>query len=90
MVGSGNSLKREEAIAVLKEIVEACKKVDYANIILKPPGVENNMKSEGFELHIKDHFNQSDYECLTAIIQKRNLNMKKYDGYIVVYKPKSR
>jgi hypothetical protein len=48
------------------------------------------MKSEGFELHIKDHFNQLDYECLTAIIQKRNLNMKKYDGSIVVYKPQSR
>ena len=89
-MGSGNSLKREEAIALLKAIVEACKKADYTNIILKPPGAENNMKSEGFELHIKGHFNQSDYECLTAIIQKRNLNMKKYDGSIVVYKPQSR
>ena len=83
-------MKREEAIALLKAIVEACKKADYTNIILKPPGAENNMKSEGFELHIKGHFNQSDYECLTAIIQKRNLNMKKYDGSIVVYKPQSR
>ena len=90
MVGSGNPLKREEAIAVLKEIVAACKKVDYTHIILKPPSAKTNMKSEGFELHIKDHFNQSDYECLTAIIQKRNLNMKKYDGSIVVYKPQSR
>jgi hypothetical protein len=35
VVGSGNPLKREEAIAVLKEIVAACKKVDYTHIILK-------------------------------------------------------
>ena len=81
-------MKREEAIAVLKEIVEASKKVDYTHISLKPPRDKTNLKSEGFELHIKDHFDQSDYECLTAIIQKHTLSMKKYDGSIVIYKPR--
>ena len=82
-------MKREDAIAVLKEIIEACKAVDYTYISLKPPGDKSNVKSEGYELHIKDHFYKSDYECLTAIIQKRNLRMKKYNGSVVIFKPQS-
>ena len=76
-------MKREEAIAVLKEVVEACKTAGYSHISLK--AVE---ESEGFKLHIKDHFDEKDFKRIADIIQKRNLNMKKYDGSIVIYAPK--
>ena len=76
-------MKQEEAIAVLKEIVEACSTVGVSHISLKPV-----TETEGYELHIKDHFDEKDSECLKAIIQKRNLSMKKYDGFVIIYTSK--
>jgi hypothetical protein len=76
-------MKREEAIAVLKEIAEACNTVGYTHISLK--AIE---ESEGYELQIKDHFDEKDLERLNDILQKHNLSMKKHNHYIVVYKPK--
>jgi hypothetical protein len=76
-------MKREKAIAVLKEIAETCNKVDYKHISLKP--IE---ESEGYELHIEDHFDEKDREGLNDILQKHNLSMKKHNDYVVIYKPK--
>jgi hypothetical protein len=76
-------VKREEAIAVLKEIVETCNKVDYKHIALN--AIE---ESEGYELHIKNHFDEADFERLKDVLQKRNLSMKKHKDYVVIYKPK--
>ncbi len=75
----GNQLKREEAIAILKEIAEACNTVSIEHISLKPV-----TESEGYELHIKDHFEEKDCERLQDILQNHNLNMKKHNGYLVI------
>jgi hypothetical protein len=75
-------MKREEAIAVLKEIAEACNTVGYTHISLK--AIE---ESEGYELQIKDHFDEKDLERLNDILQKHNLSMKKHNDYIFIYKP---
>lgn len=79
----GNLLKREEAIAVLKEIAKACKTVGIEHISLKPV-----TESEGYELHIKDHFEEKDCERLQDILQNHNLSMKKHNGYVIIYTPK--
>ena len=76
-------MKRKEAIAILKEIVEVYKKVSVNHIILKAV-----TESEGYELHIRDHFGEKDCERLQHILQKHNLSMKQYNGNIVIYTPK--
>jgi hypothetical protein len=81
-------LKRQEAIELLKEIVAACERVDYTNITLKPPSDEAAEKSVGYELHIKDHFNEEDWKCMNDITQKRGLSMKKRVNQVVIYKPR--
>ena len=79
-------MKRQEAVALLKEIVEACKTISLQHISLKASSQEATVESEGFELHIKDHFNEEDWKCLETIIKKRNLSMKKHRDFIVIYK----
>jgi hypothetical protein len=75
-------VKTEEAIAVLKEIVEVCKEVSVNHISLKPV-----TKSEAFELHIEDHFDEKDVEHLRDILQKPNLSIEKHDDTVVIYTP---
>jgi hypothetical protein len=81
-------LKRQEAIELLKEIVAATKSVNYTQISLNPPSEKVQMKSEGYELHVKNHFDEADWQSLKTVIQKRGLSMQEYDGYIVIYKPR--
>ena len=83
------SLKRQEAMQLLKEVVAATESVDYTHISLKPPSENTQTKSEGYELHIKNQFDEADWISLKNIIQKRGLSMKEYDGYIVIYKPRN-
>ena len=79
----GALTKRKVAIAVLKEIVELCSRADVTYISLKPV-----TESEGFEIHIRDHFDEKECERLQNLLQKHNLDMKKHDGDIVIYTPK--
>jgi len=79
----GSNTERKIAIAVLKEIVEICNTVGINHISMKPV-----TEPEGFELHIKDHFDEKDSKCVEAIIQKHNLSAKKYEGFIIIYTPR--
>jgi hypothetical protein len=71
----GSNTNRKTAMAVLKEIVESCDTVGINHISLKPV-----TEPEGFELHIKDHFDEKGSKCVEAIIQKHNLSTKKMRG----------
>ena len=83
------SLKRQGAIELLKEIVEATKSVNYKHISLKPPSGNTQTKSESYELHIKNHLNEADWKSLKNIAQKHSLSIKEYNGYFIIYKPKT-
>ena len=65
-------MKREEAVALLKEIVGACRTVYLNHISLKTPREKAAVESGGFELHIRDHLDEEDWKCLKDIIQKRS------------------
>ena len=78
-------MKREEAIILLKEIVAACKDIDFKHISLKPPNEKANADSEGFELHVKNHINEADWKFLKSIVQAHGLNLKEYDGWVIIY-----
>lgn len=76
----GTSVRRQEAIALLKEILVSCRVLNPKHVALTP---SNN--AADFELHIKDHFDDKDWNCLKGIIQKHDLNMKETDGFIIIY-----
>ena len=76
-------MKRKVAIAVLKELVDICTRVGVTYISLMPV-----TESEGFELHIENHFDEEDCERLKDILQKHNLGLRRYDGNVVIYTPK--
>ena len=82
-------MKREEAIELLKEIVAACKDIDYKHISLKAPSEKANVDSEGFELHVKNNFSEANWKCLKGIVQQRGLSVKDYDGWVIIYTSKA-
>jgi hypothetical protein len=73
----GNTVKRDEAIALLKEIAVS-KRFGFNWISL----VNGN---GGCEIHIKPEAG-SDPETLKPIFEKRNLQMKEVKGILVIYK----
>lgn len=70
-------MKREEAIAFLKEVV--------ANQVLQFIWVSLvNGKSGGYELHIKPEI--EDLARLKPIVEKHNLALKEVDGLFIIYR----
>ena len=83
------SMKRQEAVELLKEIVAGCKSISPNHISLKSPSDEDTI-SEGYELHIKNHFDKADLKCLSDILHKRSLTMKNHDGFVAIYKERTK
>jgi hypothetical protein len=70
-------LKREQAIAILKEIV--------ANQVLKFNWVSLvNGKTGGYELHIKPEIEGS--TRLKPIAEEHNLSLKEVNGVLIIYR----
>ena len=69
-------MKREEAIAILREIV--------ANRVLRLNWVSlENGKSDCYELYIKPEIANSG--CLKPIVEKHNLALKEVNGLLIIY-----
>ncbi len=69
-------MKREKAIAILKEIV--------ANQVLSLYWVSLvNLESDEYELHLKSE--SCDPACLEPIVEKHNLVLKEANGVLVVH-----
>jgi hypothetical protein len=83
-------MKREEAIGLLKEIVAAFKNIDFKHISLISSSENANADSEGFELHLKNHFSKADWKCLKDIVQAHGLSVKEYDGWVIIYTVRQR
>ena len=69
-------MKREEAIAILREIV--------ANRVLRLNWVSlENRKPDCYELHIKPEIANAD--CLKPIVEKHNLALREVNGLLIIY-----
>jgi hypothetical protein len=75
-------LKRQEAVEVLKEILESCKLLDPSYLSL-----HLSKQPDSYELHIKNHVAAASWNILKEIVQKHGLAMREYDGFLVVYSP---
>jgi hypothetical protein len=83
-------LKREEAIALIKEITEEkCTNLVGHDIILMSPNADNPL-SLGYQLHIKTVLDNASYQCLELLVQMRGyvLNHDAEKQLIIIYKPK--
>jgi hypothetical protein len=74
-------LKREEAVAILKEIVEK------HSISLKWVSLEN-IESDSYELHLK--LERGKLVSLKLIVEKHNLELKEANGDIIIYRERAR
>ena len=80
-------MEREEAVAVLKEILNDCRELDGNGICLMPPNT-NGISSKGLQVYIKDPNNDKEViSRLKAIADKHNAALQENDGYLVIFRP---
>ena len=85
----GDNVKRHEAIGVLNEVMNECS--DFVNmnfVSLTDSTYQTRMKSTGYEIYIKCAPSSALKQCLTPILEKKNLVMAELKNAIIIYKPK--
>jgi hypothetical protein len=81
-------MNRQEAAAVLREVLEACQDlVDMNYVSLNPSDAKIRKKTDNYELYIKCVLDNSLKRCLTPILEKHQLRMKELSGAISIYTP---
>ncbi len=81
-------MNRQEATAVLREVLEACQNLlDLNYVSLNPSNAKIRREPENYELQIKCVLNSSLERCLTPILEKHKLKMKELSGAISIYTP---
>ncbi len=71
----GDFLKREEAIAILKELFEKCTFLDGRYLALLPPNATTLM-SKGYQILIKTPLDEETRICMQDILMKHHLTIK--------------
>jgi hypothetical protein len=71
-----DAVKREEAIALLKEIT-----ANY--VLLQPKWISLVNGTAGYEVHIKP--DDVDLDLLKFVVEKRALSLKEGDGLIIIH-----
>ncbi len=79
-------MRKEEAIAVLNEIMKTCMFPRSVALNLTNPQAE--MEKQRYELQIRGGLNSRDWECIKRIVQKRGLEMKETNDFVVIYSMK--
>jgi hypothetical protein len=79
VIARGNLLKREEAIAIIKEIASAdAPQVNWISLV---------DGKNGFEIHIKPEIDE--LRNLGSIVKEHNLALKEVNGVSIIYKKHS-
>ena len=83
------TMNRQEAIALLREILEACRgliEMNYASLNLADAQIRKS--ADDYELHIKWVLDERLRLCLTPILEKHQLKIRESKGSIIIYAPK--
>jgi archaellum biogenesis ATPase FlaH len=83
------TMNRQEAIALLREILEACRgliEMNYVSLDLADAQIRKS--ADYYELHVKWVLDERLRQCLTPILEKHQLSMKESKGSIIIYAPK--
>lgn len=81
-----SSLNRKQAVALIKEIFDACRAVEGKSIKLLPPK-ENDSLSHTFQVYIETKNDPLIVGCVENIVGKHKLAVKITDGWMIIYKP---
>jgi hypothetical protein len=76
-------LRKQEAVALINEIMESCMFPRY--IALEATNPKDTVEKRNYELKLRNHFDAPTWNCLREIVRKRNLSMKETGDYIIVY-----
>ncbi len=79
-------MNREQAVTVIKNIIDRCQAVEGKSLKLLPPQA-NNALSYTFQIHIETSGDTMITGCVQSIAKKHNLSVKPIDRWLVVYKP---
>ncbi|MCL4429795.1 MAG: hypothetical protein M1167_03475 [Chloroflexi bacterium] len=92
-------MKREEAISVLKELLEGCRGLDGHILQLEPPAAPSTVG--GYQIIIKMALDQETQKCILDILRKHQLSYqagsvwktkrsinKTEPDTLIIYKPK--
>ena len=80
-------MQRDEAIALLKEIMYTCGGIKEEGIMLMPPNADNAL-SRGYQLHIKASLTMDIVTCIREIVANHKLAMhEENENLIVIYRP---
>ena len=85
----GENVNRQEAAGVLREVLNGCS--DFVNmdfVSITDSSAQIRMKSTGFEIYIKCAPSSGLKQCLTPILEKRQLKMAELKEAIIIYKPR--
>ena len=82
-------MKREEATALLREVMRSCDGLAEQGIMLMPPNADDVL-SHGYQLHIKSKATTQNYPCIKQIVDEHKdlsiVNEAKRD-LTIIYKP---
>jgi hypothetical protein len=82
-------MDRQEATAVLREILAACRELIEVNYVsLNPSDAQIRSNSGDYELYIKSTLTEPLRKCMIPILEKHQLRLKKLAGAICIYTPK--
>lgn len=75
-------MQRQKAVDIMKEIGLSCKLLNPKAITLEPTD-----KAEHFEIHVKGHVDDENWECLKKLAKKHDLGIRLTDHTLVIYAP---
>jgi hypothetical protein len=79
-------LDRNEAVKVLKDVLDACPSINGFYIMLMPSNL-NDRLSHGYQIHIKAYLTPKDGKCAREILAKQGLALKETEGKTIIYRP---
>jgi hypothetical protein len=81
-------MKREEAIALIKDMVVSCEDLGVLGIMLMLSSAVV-ARSQGYQVHIKTEGDEHTFVCIARVAKKHNLVVciKREEDLIVIYQP---
>jgi hypothetical protein len=87
----GVTLKREEAVLLLREMFEKCTLFDGNYLSLMPPN-SAGLLSEGYQIHLKIPIDKQTQDCMKQISEKYNCCLsfinRSGEDVAIIYRPK--
>jgi hypothetical protein len=79
--------KIDEAILLVKEIIEKCPALDGSMIMLSPSNA-NYPLFEGYHIHVKSRFTNESLGCLRKTVDMHDLSTKMETDAVIIFEPK--